>query len=90
MIANFAIALFAAAGLLATVRLLIGPSLADRIIALDTVLVSLMGGIAVDAARRENGTNLIMLVVLAIIGFTATMAAARFIEHQKPQHGGAA
>mgnify|MGYP000409788472 CR=1 FL=1 len=53
---------FVIAGLCGTFRLLIGPSLADRIIALDVTLVSLMGAITVDAARvsasrREQHLN---------------------------------
>lgn len=65
----------------AAVRLAIGPSLADRVIALDVALISLMGAIATDAARTGDGTYLTLLVVIAIIGFTATLAASRFIEH---------
>ncbi len=74
---------FAIAGLCNGYRLLAGPSLADRIIALDVTLISLMGAITVDAARRNDTTNLVLLVVLAIIGFTATVAASRFLEHDE-------
>lgn len=74
---------FGLAGLCGTVRLLAGPTLADRIIALDVTLISLMGAITVDAARRDDPTYLILLVVLSIVGFTATVAASRFLEHQK-------
>lgn len=70
---------FLLAGLMATIRLVRGPNLADRIIAMDVILVSLMGAIAVDAARRDDPANLVLLVVLAIIGFTATVAASRFL-----------
>ncbi len=73
---------FAFAGLCAAVRLLRGPSLADRVVALDVLLISLMGCITIDAAVRDDTTNLIALVVLSIIGFTATTAASRFI-HQE-------
>ena len=72
---------FTIAGLCGGYRLIAGPSLADRIIALDVTLISLMGALTVDAARRDDTTYLVMLVVLAIIGFTATVAASRFIEH---------
>lgn len=71
---------FVIAGLCGTYRILVGPSLADRVIALDVTLVSLMGAITVDAARRDDPTNLILLVVVAIIGFTTTVATSQFIE----------
>lgn len=81
MIFNIAIALFLIAGLFGSARLLIGPSLADRIAALDVTLMSLMGAIAVHAAARQDTTYLVLLVVIAIIGFMATLAAAKFLEH---------
>lgn len=80
MIFNIAIALFFIAGFCGAYRLLKGPDLADRIVALDVSLISLMGAITVDAARREDTTYLIVLAVIAIIGFTATVAASRFLE----------
>ena len=70
--------LFAAA--CALYRLLVGPTLADRVIALDVALVSLMVAIAIDAANRGDTTWLNLLVVIAIIGFTATVAITRFME----------
>lgn len=80
---TIAIALFVVAALIATVRLLLGPGLAERIIALDVVLVSFMGAIATHAAQSDSTTYLIALVVLAIIGFTATVSAARFLQHDQ-------
>ena len=82
---TIAIALFCAAGLAGTYRLLVGPSLADRIIAMDVTLISFMGALAVHAAATDNSTNLIILIVLAIIGFTATVAASRFLQYQHTQ-----
>jgi multicomponent Na+:H+ antiporter subunit F len=76
------IAIFTIAGLIGTYRLLTGPTLADRIIAMDLTLITFMGAIVTHAAKTRTTTNLIILVVLAIIGFTATVAAARFLEHQ--------
>mgnify|MGYP001820203160 CR=1 FL=1 len=82
MIAAIAIGGFLVAGACAGVRLLRGPTLADRVVALDVALMSLMGGIATHAASEQDGTNLSLLVVIAIVGFTATVAASRFIEHE--------
>jgi multicomponent Na+:H+ antiporter subunit F len=80
---------FGFAGLCGAYRLITGPSLADRIIALDVTLMSLMGAITVDAAISSDDTNLIMLVVIAIIGFTATVAASRFLEYHYRTSGSA-
>lgn len=80
MIVTVVYALLAIAAALAVARMFLGPTLADRIIALDVLLVSLMMAIAVDAANRGTDTWLNLLVVIAIIGFTATVALTRYIE----------
>lgn len=74
---------FAFAGLCGIYRLLKGPSLPDRIMALDLLLTSLMGAVVIDAVHRDDSSYLVLAVVLAIIGFTATVAAARFVEDEK-------
>ncbi len=80
MIADMALVCFTVAGACGAFRLLWGPGLADRIMALDVTLISLMGAIVVDAVRRDDNTFLVLLVVIAIIGFTATVAASRFLQ----------
>ena len=64
-------------------RLVIGPTLADRVIALDLLLFALMTVIVVDAANRDSTTWLNLLEVIAIIGFTATVAVSRFMEQRR-------
>ncbi len=78
-IAFAGVALF---GLLCLVRLVRGPSLADRIVALDALLIVIVSGIAVGAARTGQGTYLDVLVVAALLGFVGTVNVARFIERR--------
>ena len=61
---------FVAAGACALGRLLVGPTLADRVVALDVALISLMSGIAIDAAATGDSSALVLPAVIAIIGFT--------------------
>ncbi len=82
MIAALTTAAFIITAACGAIRLLRGPALADRVIALDVVLISLMGAIAVRAADTGTTAYLDLLVVIAIVGFTATVAASRFIEHE--------
>lgn len=84
---TIALWLFLVAGLIGTTRLLVGPSLADRIISLDVTLISFMGALAVDAAATGSTNNLTLIIVLAIIGFTATVAAARFLQYTHSEVG---
>ena len=71
-----------ATALIATARLLIGPTMADRIAALDVVLVSFMGAVTAWAAHTGDVTNLNLLVVVAIVGFTSTVAVTWYIDRQ--------
>lgn len=74
--------LLAVAALLCLVRLWRGASLADRIVALDTLLVVVVCGVAVDAVRRGSGEFLDVAVVAGLLGFTGTSLVARFIERR--------
>ena len=82
LVTNIAFAGLVVAALLCLVRLLRGDSVADRIIALDSIVVITVSGIAVLSARTRDGTFLDVLVVAALIGFTATVTVARFIEQR--------
>lgn len=76
--ATFAI-LTVAAGLF-TYRLCAGPSLADRVIALNGLLVVGMGAIATAAEHTGSGAFLPTLVALALVGPISNGMIARFIE----------
>lgn len=63
-------------------RLVAGPSIPDRIVALDTLLFLLASGVAVAAARTGEGTYLIVLIVVSLLGFVGTVTTARFVERR--------
>lgn len=71
-------ALFTVAGGLALIRIVRGPSTLDRMVATDVLLAVLVIAIAADAAYRRDGTALPVLVVLSVLGFTSSVAVARF------------
>jgi multicomponent Na+:H+ antiporter subunit F len=80
VIADIAVGIFLLAGILAGIRLVIGPSLVDRVISLDAALVALMGAIGTRVAETGDTLYIGVLVVIAIVAFTATVALSRFIE----------
>ncbi|TFH21208.1 MAG: hypothetical protein E4H05_00615 [Acidimicrobiales bacterium] len=80
MIADVAVAIFLLAGLLAVIRLVRGPDLVDRVISLDAALVALMGAIGVRVADSGDTLYIGILVVIAIVAFTATVVLSRFVE----------
>lgn len=78
------LALLSIGALLTTVRLVLGPSLADRVVATDLLLTLLTCSLGVVAARTGEGTYLIVMVVIAVVGFLSTAMVARFIERRGP------
>lgn len=76
----------AVAATLAALRLVRSRSLADAVISLDLLLLIVVSGIAVDAARTGDGTYLDALVVTALLGFVGTVTVARFIERRGARH----
>ena len=75
--------LTAAAGLFAY-RLCAGPSLADRIGALNGLVIVGMAAIATHAAHTAVGSFLPALVAIALVGPIGNGMIARFIEARKP------
>ena len=61
-------------------RLLRGPSLADRVIGIDGMIVCGMSLLIVRAMDTGSGAFLPVAVVLALVSFISTSVIARFIE----------
>jgi multicomponent Na+:H+ antiporter subunit F len=77
-IASFVI--LAAAAALFVHRLAAGPLLADRVIALNGLVLVGMGAIATQAAHTAVGSFLPTLVAVALVGPIGTGMIARYIE----------
>lgn len=77
-----ALGLLAFSTALLTIRLVKGPSVADRVVALDTLLLVVVGVLIVEAARTGRTTFIDAVVVIGLLGFIGTGIAARFIERK--------
>lgn len=77
-----ALTMFAVAGLVSLVRLLRSEDLANGIVALDSVLVAIVSGLAVHAALTQEFAFLDVMVVTSLLGFTGTALVAQFIERR--------
>ena len=74
-----AYALLGGGALLALARLGLGPSLLDRVVATDTLLVIIAAGLAVHAALDRDPTVVPVLVVVSSLAFVGSVAIARYI-----------
>jgi multisubunit Na+/H+ antiporter MnhF subunit len=61
-------------------RLARGPSLADRVIGIDGMLVSGISLLIANAVETERGTFMQVAVLLTLVSFIGTAVVARFIE----------
>jgi multicomponent Na+:H+ antiporter subunit F len=59
-------------------------SVAERIVSLDTLVVVLVGLLAVFALERGESYYLDAALVLALVAFVATLAAARSYDEDRP------
>ena len=67
---------------IAFVRLALGPTLADRVVALDMMTVTIICVCGVAAVATGFYALLDVALVLALVGFLATVALARFAERR--------
>lgn len=72
--------LLSAALLLAFFRLVRGPTLPDRVVALDLVSTLAVGLIAVDSIANRQLAILDAAIVLSLISFIGTVAFAHYVE----------
>lgn len=84
-----AFALIVVAVLLSFVRLVRGPTLPDRVVALDMMTVLIVTFCGLGSIRYDEAAFLDVALVLALVGFLATVALARFAERNtaRQQHG---
>lgn len=82
-----AAALVAVAALLALVRVERGPSMLDRAVALDTLTITLVGAIAVEAVWSRRTETIPILVALSMVGFVGSVTMARFAAKEPEDEG---
>lgn len=82
---RFALVTLAAAVLVAVIRLVKGPSLPDRVVAMDLIGILVVGLIVVLAASTDVRATLDAAIVIALIAFVSTVAYATYIEKGHPE-----
>jgi multicomponent Na+:H+ antiporter subunit F len=79
---TIAFVILSIAALLFVVRLILGPTVPDRVVALDGVLITVMCGVLIAAADTESPIGLDSVLVVALLGFIATGVLARYVEQR--------
>lgn len=65
--------------ILSMVRLILGPSTGDRILALDTMVINALGLVVVLGIQQGVKVYFEVTLLIAMLGFVSTVALARFI-----------
>ena len=84
-VTNVALITLGVALLIAVARLVKGPTLPDRVVAMDLVGVLVVGLIVVLAASTRVTATLDAAIVIALIGFVGTIAYATYVERGHPE-----
>lgn len=64
---------------MAMIRLVIGPSVGDRILSLDTMVVNAIGLIVLLGISQGTQIYFEVAMIIAMLGFVSTVALARFV-----------
>ncbi len=73
-------AILAVAGLLFGYRMLAGPTLADRLVGINGLLLAGMSAVVIQAIDSNRGAFLPAVVAVSVVGFIGTGMVARYIE----------
>ncbi len=65
---------------IAVIRIILGPSMPDRVIGLDMIGVNLIATIAVISVVMNTKAFLEVILILGILSFIGTIAFSKFIE----------
>ncbi len=79
IILSLTLGILALSFLLTSVRIIRGPSLADRIVALDMLVAVGIGFIAVIGIQTGYYLYIDIAIALGLVGFLSTVAFARFV-----------
>lgn len=82
---QFALITMGVALLVAVIRLIKGPTLPDRVVAMDLIGVLAVGLIVVLAASTDVRATLDGAIVIALVAFVATVAYGTYVERGHPE-----
>lgn len=83
VLVEVSLVLLGVAAVLCLVRGVRGPSALDRVVALDVFLVVIAAGVVVRGTQQSENLNVVLLLVVALLGFAGSVTAARLVERRR-------
>ena len=65
------------------VRIVLGPSILDRVLATDVLLAIVGGALVIDMVVNRNLDYLALLIAISLIGFIGSVTVARFVTDRR-------
>lgn len=81
------VVLLGVGALAAIYRIVRGPSILDRAIATDVLLIVISSALCVDMAVNHHTDNIVFVVVASVIGFVGSVTLSRFVAESKKEAG---
>ena len=78
-------AMLAVAAVFVVWRMTVGPTMLDRVVAMDVLIAIVVCGLGLEAAYNRHSTTLPILVVLSLVGFVGSVSVARFAPTDPPR-----
>jgi multicomponent Na+:H+ antiporter subunit F len=73
----------AVSALLTLLRVIMGPSVLDRVVATDTLVSIVVCSLGAHIALNPGSTTLPLLISLSLVGFMGSVAVARFVARDR-------
>lgn len=75
--------LLTVSALLTLIRIIIGPSVLDRVVATDVLVSIVVCALGAHVALNPGSTTLPLLISLSLVGFMGSVAVARFVARDR-------
>ena len=77
----------ALAAVLVVIRIVRGPTVLDRVVALDVLVSIMVCALGLEAAVSRHSTTLPILIALSMLGFVGAVSVARFVAKESDTKG---
>lgn len=71
------------AAFLTIIRLIKGPSILERVIATDVLLLIVSAALCIDMTVNKHTNNLIFVVLACLVGFIGSVTVSRFVTDRR-------
>lgn len=76
-------AMLSIAAVVGLIRMVIGPTMLNRVMAMEILVAVVIAGLALEAAYNQHSATLPIMLALAMVGFMGAVSVARYAERER-------